>query len=42
MTLLSEVRYTDPDGVVWVAPAGSKVNGASDSARFLVDRRRTV
>ncbi len=29
MTLLSELRYTDPDGVVWVAPAGSVVDGAS-------------
>lgn len=29
MTLLSELRYTDPKGVVWVAPAGSKVDGAS-------------
>jgi len=29
MTLLNELRYTDPKGVVWVAPAGSKVDGAS-------------
>jgi hypothetical protein len=29
MTLLSELRYTDPHGIVWVAPAGSIVNGAS-------------
>src|SRR5689334_7494802 len=29
MTLLNELRYTDPSGVVWVAPAGSKVDGAS-------------
>jgi hypothetical protein len=29
MTLLNELRYTDPNGVVWVAPAGSKVDGAS-------------
>jgi hypothetical protein len=29
MTLLNELRYTDPDGVVWIAPAGSKVDGAS-------------
>ena len=29
MTLLSELRYTDPDGIVWVAPAGSIVDGAS-------------
>jgi hypothetical protein len=29
MTLLSELRYTDPYGLVWVAPAGSTVDGAS-------------
>ena len=29
MTLLSELHYTDPKGVVWVAPAGSQVDGAS-------------
>ena len=29
MTLLSELRYTDPNGDVWIAPAGSKVDGAS-------------
>ena len=29
MTLLSELRYIDPKGVVWIAPAGSKVDGAS-------------
>ena len=29
MTLLSELRYTDPSGVVWIAPAGSVVDGAS-------------
>lgn len=29
MTLLSELRYTDPSGVVWTAPAGSVVDGAS-------------
>ena len=29
MTLLNELRYTDPNGVVWVAPAGSVVDGAS-------------
>lgn len=29
MTLLTELRYTDPDGVVWIAPAGSTVDGAS-------------
>jgi hypothetical protein len=29
MTLLRELRYTDPQGVVWIAPAGSVVDGAS-------------
>lgn len=29
MTLLQELRYTDPKGVVWVAPTGSVVDGAS-------------
>jgi len=29
MTLLSELRYTDPQGQVWIAPAGSQVDGAS-------------
>lgn len=29
MTLLSEFRYTDPNGLLWVAPAGSVVDGAS-------------
>ena len=29
MTLLREFRYTDPNGTVWVAPAGSVVDGAS-------------
>ena len=29
MVLLNELRYTDPYGQVWVAPAGSKVDGAS-------------
>src|SRR4051812_16230359 len=29
MTLLNEFRYTDPKGDVWVAPAGSVVDGAS-------------
>src|SRR5713101_3926958 len=29
MTLLSELRYTDPQGLVWVAPIGSVVDGAS-------------
>lgn len=29
MTLLNELRYTDPRGVIWIAPAGSKVDGAS-------------
>jgi hypothetical protein len=29
MTLLTELRYTDPHGEVWVAPVGSLVDGAS-------------
>jgi len=29
MTLLTELRYTDPQGCVWVAPIGSVVDGAS-------------
>ena len=29
MTLLNELRYTDPDGIVWIAPAGTVVDGAS-------------
>jgi hypothetical protein len=29
MTLLNELRYTDPNGEVWIAPAGSVVDGAS-------------
>ena len=29
MTLLSELHYTDPQGIVWNAPAGSVVDGAS-------------
>ena len=29
MTLLNELRYTDPNGIVWIAPAGSHVDGAS-------------
>jgi len=29
MTVVSELRYTDPKGVVWVAPIGSVVDGAS-------------
>jgi len=29
MTLLSELRYTDPQGFTWIAPAGSQVDGAS-------------
>lgn len=34
MVLLNELRYTDPDGEVWVAPAGSRVNGASIPRAF--------
>jgi hypothetical protein len=29
MVLLNELRYTDPYGQVWVAPVGSRVDGAS-------------
>ena len=29
MTLLTELRYTDPHGEVWLAPIGSVVDGAS-------------
>ena len=29
MTLLTELRYTDPYGEVWIAPIGSLVDGAS-------------
>src|SRR5438874_13680711 len=29
MTLLSELRYVDPDGLFWIAPAGAVVDGAS-------------
>ncbi len=29
MTLLNELRYVDPKGEVWIAPAGSTVDGAS-------------
>ncbi len=29
MTLLTELRYTDPQGQVWIAPPGSVVDGAS-------------
>src|SRR5436853_7431115 len=29
MTLLSELRYTDPQGKILIAPAGSQVDGAS-------------
>ena len=29
MTLLQELRYTDPNWVIWIAPAGSVVDGAS-------------
>jgi hypothetical protein len=34
MVLLNELRYTDPYGDVWVAPAGSRVNGASIPRAF--------
>jgi hypothetical protein len=29
MKLLNEVRYTDPNGIVWIAPSGWVVDGAS-------------
>src|SRR5260370_8624511 len=29
MTLVSQLRYSDPQGVVWIAPAGSVVAGGS-------------
>ncbi len=29
MTLVTELRYTDPHGEVWIAPIGSVVDGAS-------------
>lgn len=34
MVLLKELRYTDPYGQVWTAPAGSRVNGASIPRAF--------
>ncbi|HEV2096911.1 MAG TPA: DUF1353 domain-containing protein [Chthoniobacterales bacterium] len=34
MILLSELRYTDPNGIVWVAPAGARVDGASIPRAF--------
>ncbi len=34
MVLLNELRYTDPYGQVWVAPAGSRVDGASIPRAF--------
>ena len=34
MYLLNELRYTDPKSEVWVAPKGSKVNGASIPKAF--------
>jgi hypothetical protein len=34
MVLLNELRYTDPYGVVWVAPSGAKVDGASIPRAF--------
>src|SRR3954447_8189198 len=34
MVLIDELRYTDPYGQVWVAPAGSKVDGASIPRAF--------
>ncbi|HEV3409047.1 MAG TPA: DUF1353 domain-containing protein [Chthoniobacterales bacterium] len=34
MVLLNELRYTDPYGQVWIAPAGSRVDGASIPRAF--------
>ena len=34
MVLLNELRYTDPYGEVWTAPAGARVNGASIPRAF--------
>jgi hypothetical protein len=34
MVLLNELRYTDPYGKVWVAPAGARVDGASIPKAF--------
>ena len=34
MVLLNELRYTDPYGAVWIAPVGSKVDGASIPRAF--------
>jgi hypothetical protein len=34
MVLLNELRYTDPKGEVWIAPAGARVNGASIPRAF--------
>ncbi|MEP6809825.1 MAG: DUF1353 domain-containing protein [Chthoniobacterales bacterium] len=34
MVLLNELRYTDPYGEVWVAPAGAHVDGASIPRAF--------
>ena len=42
MTLLTELRYTDPHGEVWVAPVGSVVDGASHAAVSLVGHGRAV
>lgn len=34
MVVVSELRYTDPYGEAWVAPVGSRVNGASIPRAF--------
>ena len=34
MVLLNELRYTDPYGAVWIAPAGARVDGASIPRAF--------
>ena len=41
MTLLSELRYTDPQGFTWIAPSGSQVDGASIPIA-LVDHGRAL
>src|SRR5262245_6751315 len=41
MTLLTELRYTDPTGNVWVAPIGSIVDGASIPRYLWSDRKST-
>ena len=42
MTLLTELRYTDPHGEVWVAPIGSVCRWRINSTLPLVDHGRAV